>query len=167
MSTVSKDDGNITNKTTKAKDVKASAFTLFLVGGIGLLVDLLFIFDLTPVKFTLSGKIISCGGMALLFLTMIIFGFHSLKSVKSIEWLASTEDALTEEIVHWYRENLTRELIDQGLFSPEEMSQPDELKYFKRNAKIIYLVSHKFMNLNREYLENIAEKIYQELFDEN
>lgn len=160
-------DTSYQKKSAKVEDVKSSAITLFIVGTAGLIVVLLCIFDVLPIHFTLSGKIISCGMMAVLFLTMIIFGFVSMKSVKGLVWLANEEDKLTAEIESWYRENLTAEVIDQGLFDEEEAKGPEELKYFKRNAKIKFLLAHKFMNLGNDYLENMAEKIYQEIFDEN
>lgn len=154
------------NKKDKAEDVKASAITLFLVGGVGLIADLLVVFDVTPIHFNLSGKIITCGTMAILFLCMIIFGFVSVKSIKGLRTLAKEEDQLTEEIEKWYHTELSKDIIEDGLFvSEEEINMPEELKYFKRSQKIRVLLNQKFMNLEQSYSENLIEKIYQEYFE--
>lgn len=158
--------GTYQNKVEKAADVKSSAITLFLVGGIGLTADILCVLDLLPVHFNTTGKIITCGTMGILFLCMVIFGFISMKSIKGLLSQANEEDKLTDEIEKWYKKELTKEIIENGLFTTQEESLPDELKYFKRSRKILAVLNHKFMNLDQSYADNMAEKIYQYLYEE-
>ena len=159
--------GAYQNKNEKAADVKSSAITLFLVGGLGLIADILCVLDLTPIHFTTSGKIITCGTMGILFLCMVIFGFVSMKSFKGLVYQANEEDKLTNEIEKWDKKELTKEIIEEGLFTTQEESLPDELKYFKRSRKILALLNHKFMNLDQSYADNIGERIYQYIYEED
>lgn len=160
--------GAYQNKNEKAADVKSSAITLFLVGGMGLVADILCVLDLLPVHFNTTGKVITCGTMGILFLCMVIFGFVSMKSFQGLRNQANEEDKLTDEIEKWYKKELTKEIIEDGLFTTQEESLPDELKYFKRSRKILAQLNHKFMNLDQSYADNMAEKIYQYIYeDEN
>ena len=148
----------------KASEMKSSAEALFIVGILGIVFVVLVFMDVIKINFTLSGKIIACSTLGILFLFLIVMGFLSAKSFKILQKSAKDEDNLSAEIQKWYKQNLTKEKIDEGLFSKDD-NTAEELKYFNRIKKINLLVSEKFMNLDGAYQDHICEEIYQWVFE--
>ena len=54
--------------------------------------------------------------------------------------------------------------IDQALYFDQE---EEEAKYFARTEKVKELISGKFMNLDQDYLERLADEIYASIFEKN
>lgn len=149
----------------KAEEMKSSAYTLLFVGLLGLVIDALFVFDLIMIHFTLMSKIIICGTMGALFVTLIIVGLVSMKSFHKLEDSAKKEDKLSEEIKKWYLSELNRNTIEEELFDETELADSDEVKYFKRVERIKKMINTKFMNLDPAYVDDMAENIYQEYYE--
>ena len=104
------------------------------------------------------------GVMGALFLLFIIMGCVSLRSARIFEKKAGSENNLTNEIKKWCMTNLSAEDIDQALhFDQEE----EEAKYFARTEKVKELISGKFMNLDQDYLERLADEIYASIFEKD
>ena len=101
--------------------------------------------------------------MGVLFLLFIIFGIVSMRTFKILSVQAKSEDTLLEEITKWCQENLTAELIDNGLLGMEEMLE--EQKYFRRADKMKKMIRDKFMNLDEEFLDHFVDDYYQNLFE--
>ena len=152
-------------KSEKADDMKNSAIALILVGVVGMILVILVFTGVISLNQTLYGKIITCSVMGFLFLVLIVLGFLSIKSFKLLKKNASEEDKMTEEIEKWYKESLTKDIIDNNLFTAEERKASDEEKYFKRIAKISSLLNDKFMNLENTYSDHITEDIYSYIFE--
>lgn len=143
----------------KAQEFKSGAFSLLFVGGIGLIAVLLILFDIIPLQMNVFSKYLILGVMGTLFVLFIVMGFLSIKSYKKFEIKASEEDNLTNNISAWCKENLTREVIDDGIEEEEE-----ELKYFRRTEKMKEIISGKFMNLDVAFLDSLVDDIYQSIY---
>lgn len=153
------------NSNEKAQEMKSSAITLLIVGLLGMAFIVLVFANVIPVKLSVVGKSIFCGGMGVLSLCLLITGALSLKSFKLLKETATDEDNRTAEIQKWYRANLSRDIIEEGLFEGEEEDTAEELKYFQRIEKIAKLLHSKFMNLDAAYADRIIEDIYQEFYE--
>ena len=143
----------------KAQEFKSGAFSLLLVGGVGLVAVLLILFDVIPLQMNIFSKYLVLGVMGTLFVLFIIMGCLSVKSYKKFEIIASEEDNLTGNLTSWCQENLTKEVIDSEIEEEEE-----ELKYFRRTEKMKELITGKFMNLDAAFLDSFVDDMYQNIF---
>lgn len=145
-------------KEDKYKDTLSSAYTLLLVGFAGMAVLLLVITDIINLNLASPGKYVTYSGMAILLIVFIIIGFNSLKSSKKLAKEAESENQLTEDIFNWFDKNISFEQIDNAI--TDDMQE--EEKYFKRMDNIKEIIQKAYGELNDNYLDKIAEDIFQE-----
>ena len=143
----------------KAQDMKSGAYSLLLVGGVGLVVVLLVLFNIIPLHMNIFSKYLVLGVMGTMFVLFLVMGLLSIKSYKKFEIKATEEDQLTDKLSVWCKENLTSEIIDSELEEEEE-----ELKYFRRTEKMKEMISDKFMNLDAAFLDSFVDDLYQNIF---
>ena len=153
------------DKKSKAEDFKSSAYTLIIVGAVGIIALILLELGVFPFSLAAPGKYITYAVMGVMFLIFIIMGFSSFKSSKKYEKEAKTEDYLTDRIKTWTLENVTRESIVSKAALPAEM--PDEVKYFKYFELLKNAIKSEFGDMNASYLESLCEELYGEIFEEN
>ena len=152
------------DKKAKAEDFKSSAYTLLLVGIVGIAALILMETGVLPFRLAGSGKYITYIVMGALFVIFIVMGFLSLRSSKQYAKEAVTEENLTEKIKNWARDNITAEAIKEGVFFDEDT--PEEMKYFKYFDTLKKMITEQFGALDASYLEALAEEVYTRLFDE-
>lgn len=156
--------GRYMNNEEKAEENRTSALTLLIVGGLGLLLVILFFFDLLPLHRIMSNKYMISGVMGTLFILFIIMGCVSLRNAKIFAKKAGKENSLTCEIKKWCMDNLSKENVDEALSLAEETAE--ELKYFARFERIKEMIQTQFMNLDESYLDRLIDEIYPEIFEE-
>ena len=147
----------------RAEEMKSSAFSLIIVGVVGLICMVLLFFEVIPVKLNTFSHYTIPLVMGVIFIILIIAGFLSIKSFKNLKKDAGDEDKLAKEIEDWYKANLTKEYIEKNL--PVNPDETEEEKYFTRYAKINVLLKGKFMNLDPLFSDHIVEDIYQYLYE--
>lgn len=153
------------DKKSKAEDFKSSAYTLIIVGAIGIIALVLLELGVFPFSLAAPGKYITYGVMGTMFLIFIIMGFSSFHSSKKYADEAKTEDDLTSRIKSWTLENVTKESIIKKAALPEQM--PDEVKYFKYFELLKNAIKAQFGDMDASYLESLCEELYSEIFEEN
>lgn len=153
------------DKKSKAEDFKSSAYTLIIVGAIGIIALVLLELGVFPFSLAAPGKYITYGVMGIMFLIFIIMGFSSFHSSKKYADEAKTEDDLTSRIKSWTLENVTKESIVKKAALPEQM--PDEVKYFKYFELLKNAIKAQFGDMDASYLESLCEELYSEIFEEN
>lgn len=145
----------------KAEDNRSSAWTLLIVGVLGMLALILAKAGILPINF--ANSYLFYGIMSALFLFFIVMGVISMKNAKLFAKKAETENTLRETLINWCKENLKAEAIDGELEASEEISQ--EILYFKRVEKMKEKLNHQFMNLDQAFLDRfIDEVIYEMVF---
>lgn len=151
------------NSAVKAEDNRTSAYMLFLVGILGFIGIVLVFTGVIPV-FSTTGttRYFVCGVMGALFVLFIVFGVVSMRASKVLLVQAQSENSLLSELTKWCEENLSAEIVDEGLFE-EVMSE--EQKYFKRTDKMKEIINDKFMNLDQGLLEHFVDEYYQGLYE--
>ena len=150
------------NNEEKAEDNITSAYTLIVVGAIGLVIIVLFFLGIISIPMAKFSKYMVTGVMGTMFTLFLIMGFVSLKNFKVFKEKANSENNLTEKIKIWTTSSLTKEFIDSH-FDFEDV--PDELKYFQRFKYLKDSINNQFMNLDPQYVERIAEEIYSDVFE--
>lgn len=153
------------NKKVKAEDFKSSAYTLFMVGVIGIIVLILLEAGVFPFKLVAPSKYFTYTVMGTMFVIFIISGVFSFKTSKKYEKEAITENDLTEEIKNWVLNNLTKEKISELAAISEVV--PEEIKYFKYFEIIKNSIRNKFGEQDVSYLEAICEELYGIIFDDS
>lgn len=151
------------DKKAKAEDYKGSAYTLLIVGIIGIAALICMELGVLPFQIAAPGKYITYLVMGALFLIFIIMGISSFKSSKKYASEAKSEDDLTEKIKTWARENINGDAIKEKAFF--EQNTPEEMKYFKYFNVLKESIKQEFGNLNASYLESICEELYSEFFE--
>ena len=151
------------NSALQAEDNRTSAYTLFFVGILGFVLDILVFMNIVPL-FRGAGttRYFVCGVMGAMFILFIIFGIVSMRNSKILLVQARSEDTLMSELRKWCLENLKAEQIDSGLSFGD---MPEEQKYFRRTDKMKELINNKFLNLDQGLLEHFVDEYYQELFE--
>lgn len=149
---------------SKADDFRSSAYTLLIVGILGIVAIVLIEVGVIPFRMVAPGKYITYGVMGALFLLFIVMGFSSFSSAKKYASEAKKEDDLTSQIRSWVAENITKEYIVQKSGVPAGM--PEEMKYFRYFAILKSAIAEEFGMLDASYLESLSEELYSEIFEE-
>ena len=150
------------NNEERAEDNRSSAYTLLIVGGIGLAFIILMFLEIVPIHMTITGKYMTCGVMGVMFLLFIVMGIVSMRNSRILTKKAKKENNLTREIKKWCLEVFEREQVDERL---QIGSLPEELKYFHRFDFMKYTIKNQFLNLDEAYLDRLIEEIYPEIFE--
>lgn len=156
--------GRYVSNAEKAQENRTSAYTLLIVGCVGLIVIILFFFDLLPIHRLAINKYMISGVMGVMFILFTILGYTSLRNAKVLAGEARKEDNLTLEIKKWCRGCIFPDYIDKELDFQEDTAE--ELKYFTRSEKIKDMIMEQFMNLDEDYLDHLVDEIYPEIFED-
>ena len=153
------------DKKSKAEDFKSSAYTLLIVGILGIAALVLIELHIIPIYLVAPGKYITYGVMGALFLIFIVVGIRSFASAKKYAAEAIEEDDLTNQINQWCKDNLTKQMIIEK--AAVQTALPEEMKYFKYFDALKEMITKQFGTLDASYLEALAEEVYTRLFDED
>ena len=149
----------------KAEDNKSSAYTLLIIGVIGMVLVILMALGVIPFFSNSTTKILTYVVMGSLFGIFIIMGIISFRNAAKFARKAAFEEELSGEMHKWAKEHLTKEKID-AMLDPEDLELPEELLYFKRAEKCRQRLEHQYMNLEEGFLEHFIEEIYPEIFEQ-
>lgn len=153
------------NNAERAEDNKSSAYILLVVGGVGLIVDILLFAGIISMPLQ-NSKYMILSVMGAMFFLFFVMGIVSFKNSKNYKKKAEEEADLTNDITKWCKENISEVTIDQNLFWENEENMGNEQKYFKRSDKIKQLLNEQFQNLDPAYLDNFVDEYYPEIFPE-
>ena len=151
------------NSALQAEENRSSAWTLLVIGGLGILGIILCITGIIPLR--IGNPYMFYGVMSAVFLLFVVMGAVSMKNAKIFAKKAESENSLRDSLLKWSSENLTIEKIDAQIENTEELSE--EILYFKRYEIIKKMMNHQFMNLDQGFLEKlIDDEVYDLVFDE-
>ncbi|MCR4590265.1 MAG: zinc ribbon domain-containing protein [Lachnospiraceae bacterium] len=146
----------------RAEDLRSSAYTLLIVGVLGLIAVLLLYFGAFPIQFTGAGKYMVTGTMAVLFLLFLIIGINSYRKIQPLREEAEREEKKIEEISRFFFDTYTAESLDREALGRDR----DEVgEYFLRSSFIKKCLNERFMDLEPSFLEFMTDKLYNEMFE--
>lgn len=151
------------DKTERAAEVKSSAYTLTVVGAIGIVFVALMELNIIDLPLSIFSKHMTSIVMGFLFFVFIFMGIHSFLSLKKIVKEGDKESNLTGEMKKWCEINLKASNID-GIVFENETEYQDEIKYFMRTEEIKKQISNHFLNLEEGFLDKFIEETYMELY---
>jgi len=149
------------DKKDKAEDYKSSAYTLFLVGGIGLLLIILHAVGVIPFALSGTNKYMMYLVMGALFVIFIISGIMALRSAKKFEVMDVEEKDLMKEI-EAFLETITIEALDRDFNWDSDATV--EMKYFNRMARLKSILEMKFPDAAQDMLDKMADDYYDAKF---
>lgn len=151
------------NSEEQAEENRSSAWTLLIVGGVGMIFIILGILGIIPLK--LGNPYMFYGVMSAVFILFLVMGAVSFKNAKLFAKKAESENSLKDSLLKWCKENLTAEKVDGQIEDAAEMAE--EMLYFKRYEIIKKMMNHQFMNLDQGFLDRlIDEVVYDMVFEE-
>lgn len=145
----------------KYKDITSSASTMLIVGIAGILFMILVLTDIIPLPLNSSTAWLFDSVMGGIFIIFVISGIVSFMHAKQVKIDAEEEDKLIDELLLWADNNITKEMLDEGLDS----SQPEELLYFSRADRIKEQLMHQFENADEALIYEFTEQIYQNIYE--
>ncbi len=145
----------------KAEDNRTSAWTLLLIGTLGVVLLILSFVGIIPLK--LGNSYLFYGVMGAVFVLFIVMGFVSMRTAKIFAKSAESENSLRETMLKWCKENLQADDIDKELYM-QDVSE--EILYFRRYEKLKEILNRQFMNLDQGFLDQfIDETVYDMVFE--
>lgn len=146
----------------KVQENLSAAWSLLIIGVLGLVFMILSYFEVIPFSFSRQYffYIVTCS----FFLLFIVAGIFSLRKAKNYSSKAEKENDLQDTLVNWCRENIKAEEIDSSVYS---LDSSEEALYFQRYELIKKRIDQQFMNLDEQFLDNLLDsKIYDMIFPE-
>lgn len=157
-------------RSQKYENLRDSAFSLLIVGGLGLVFLLLVFFKIIPIPLdTTSLSFFFSLAICIIF---IIIGLVSLKNSFTLKKEAVAEERFTEEVKTWLMNNrslfdITAESFASNVASEEIDANPSEADlYFLRAQKIKEMLLSEFPDLNENYIDLLIDENYDSLFEE-
>lgn len=155
--------GGYQNKSERAAENRSSAWTLLLVGGLGLVLLVLLLAGVLPLQLQGANRYMIGGIMGAMFVIFIVMGFVSLKNSKLYAKEADSENSLKSTMEKWCRENLDGAKIDATL---QLSTVPEEEWYFRRVALTKSVLNRQFVNLDQDFLDHFVDDMYDTIFPE-
>lgn len=151
----------------KMEENKASAWSLFVIGGFGIIMIALCLLGILPIPSQFKGSYLFFGVMGALSVVFVIMGIVSFKNAKGFAKEVETENGLKASLEEWCKENLKGEDIDRYI-KMRDPSIEDESLFFPRNELIKARINHQFMNLDQDFLDTfVDEVVYEMVFPED
>ena len=151
--------GPDTASARKAEENRTSAFSLLLVGGVGLILNILSLCGVLPIRIGNTSNYIITAVIMVLF---IFLGVYCYRASRRYEAKASKERLLLDEIRSWCDASLSAAQIDADL-SPEEGASEGELFYMRRD-RMVEMVLNQFPEASVDLLEPFIESYYETLY---
>lgn len=148
----------------RAEEYKSSAFALLLVGCIGIVFLFLCLLGIIPLHFSASVSSVGFIAMLVIFVAFIVVGVKSYVESKTINALSDAEDALSDSITDYFKENYDIAKLDKEALSEHELLLSNEEKYFKREETIRNIITVRFGCLDESFLDNETERIFNMIF---
>ena len=156
-----KQETEYVSKNDKAGEYLSTGIMLIVMGALGCIFIGLLLAGVLPLKpHGLVSYIIDVI-MFLFFGLFIYFGIHSLTRYKDYKVKAVDENKENVEFEEWFKKTITMSFIDSDL----EITDDEQTNFFKRNAKIKYLISQEFPNVSESLADLMIDKYYGDIFE--
>ena len=156
-----KPEAEFVSKKDKAGEYLSTGIMLVVMGALGCIFIGLLLAGVLPLKVHGLVSIIIDVIMFLFFAMFIGFGIHSLTRYKDYKVKAVVENQETDSFEEWFKTNITMSSIDSDL----EITDDEQTNFFKRNAKIKYLIKQNFPSVSESLADLMIDKYYGDIFE--
>ena len=147
----------------RAEEYKSGAYTLLLVGIIGIILLVLLYFNILPIILPQFTKILITSVMGIMFVLFVALGISSLNTCKKLKMNAEDENQQQDDIKNWFLSNISKEMIDKHNYIDEET---EEELYFKRTDKMKSLIKENYPSVKEEFADYIVEELYTDIYEQ-
>ena len=155
-----KQEAEYVSKKDKAGEYLSTGIMLIVMGALGCIFIGLMAGGVLPFKPRGLVSYILDACMFLFFAMFIYFGIHSLTRYKDYKVKAVEENSENAEFEEWFKKTITMSFIDSDL----EITDDEQTNFFKRNAKIKYLISQNFPSVSESLADLMIDKYYEDIF---
>ena len=156
-----KQEAEYVSKKDKAGEYLSTGIMLIVMGALGCIFIGLMVSGLLPLKPRGLVSYIIDAVMFLFFALFIYFGIHSLTRYKDYKVKAVVENDENAEFEEWFKKTITMSFIDSDL----EITDDEQTNFFKRNAKIKYLISQEYPSVSESLADLMIDKYYGDIFE--
>ena len=156
-------DNTYVKKSDKYEDVRSSAFTMLIVGMLGIIFVVLTITQVIKIPFNPTTAWLFYGIMGIVFVAFVVGGLVSFSRAKKLQAEAEIEDAKIDEINAWAKENLSQTTVDSGL----DLNESVEILYFSRSEKIKNTLMLQFEDVDEGLIDLLTESIYTKIYEDD
>ena len=156
-------DNTYVKKSDKYDDVRSSAFTMLIVGMLGVIFTILSLTKVINLPFAESTAWLFYTIMSVVFIAFVVAGIVSYIKANKLKDEAEIEDAKIDEINAWAKDNLTQNYIDLGL----DLNESVEILYFSRAEKIKSTLMHQFEDVDEGLIDLLTESIYTKVYEDD
>lgn len=135
-------------------DMRSSAWTFLLIGGLGLVNMILALLGIYTLPFHDFALVV----MLLLFAAFLVIGLVSFKNCAKLKGLAESEHALIEEITAWYHSDG----IHSEAVTSLDTSLPEELFYLQKYEAVCRIIQEHFPDIREDLLNKLASDFCEE-----
>ena len=148
----------------RVEDLRSSAYTLIIVGVLGIIAVILLYIGALPITLSGPGKFVTTGTMGAIFILFFIIGVKSYSKLNLLNEEAKREEKKIEEIRKFFFDSYDAESLDREALVDDETNAGE---YFLRSSFMKRTLNERFMDLDPSFLEYIVDSFYSELYDEN
>lgn len=159
----SESEGTYEEASKKAEEFRSGAYTLIVVGILGLVVLGLLISGVLPIRLNPSSQLMTCLVMGALFLIFLVLGVQSWRSYQILLKKAEKENGQHEDLLAWCAQNLSAAQIDACVPDLEESAE--ETRYFKRTEAMKARIAEAFPDLEDGYLDHFIDEMYSNIYE--
>lgn len=156
-------DNTYVKKADKYDDVRSSAFTMLIVGMLGIIFVILALTKVINIPFSETTAWLFYSIMSIVFIAFTVAGFFSLRRANKLKDEAEIENEKIDEINAWANDNVYKTVIDAGL----DLSESVEILYFSRAEKIKGILMHQFEDVDEGLIDLLTENIYTKIYEED
>ncbi len=156
-------DNTYVKKADKYEDIKSSAFTMLIVGMLGIIFVILALTKVINIPFSEATAWLFYSIMSIVFVSFTIAGLISLVKANKLKEEAAIENKKIDEINNWAKDNISQSIIDTDLDTNETV----EILYFFRADKIKNLLMHQFEDTDEGLIDLLTESIYTKIYEDN
>ena len=156
-------DNTYVKKADKYEDVRSSAFTMLIVGMLGIIFVILALTKVINIPFSESTAWLFYSIMSIVFISFAVAGFFSLRKANKLKTEAEIENKVIDEIEKWAKDNISQSVVDSGL----DLNESVEILYFSRAEKIKNTLMHQFEDADEGLIELLTESIYTKIYEDD
>ncbi len=149
----------------KLEDVRSTACTFTLVGGIGLIAILLIAFRVIPMDIAAYTRYMMTIVMGILFAIFLAVGIRSFMQMKDLQKQTIKEEDLTDRLKTAFFEKTDAASIDAKISNISDFSM--EQLYFQRYEIMKQILLELDPLLEESYLDHLIESFYGSLFSDS
>ena len=149
------------SKKEKSDEYLSSGIMLIIMGILGCTFIALLVFGVLPFKVNGIISYVIDGILFLFFGMFIYFGIHSLYRYNEFKKASSVESHENEEFEEWFKKTITKQFIDSDIGITED----EQMNFFKRNAKIKYIISQQHPEVSEGLADLYIDKYYGDIFE--